>query len=33
LNPKVVQTQHPPVIFGGETDAALLCTADLGDGW
>jgi probable F420-dependent oxidoreductase len=33
LYPKPAQTPHPPVIFGGETDAALRRVADLGQGW
>ncbi len=31
--PKPLQTPHPPIVFGGETDAALRRTADLGQGW
>lgn len=31
--PKPVQQPHPPLIFGGETDAALRRAARLGDGW
>ena len=32
-NPKPVQKPHPPLIFGGESDAALQRVASLGDGW
>jgi alkanesulfonate monooxygenase SsuD/methylene tetrahydromethanopterin reductase-like flavin-dependent oxidoreductase (luciferase family) len=32
-NPKPVQKPHPPVHFGGESDAALQRVADLGQGW
>ena len=31
--PKPIQKPHPPIIFGGETDAALRRVADLGQGW
>jgi probable F420-dependent oxidoreductase len=31
--PKPVQTPHPPIHFGGETNAAMRRTADLGQGW
>lgn len=31
--PKPLQDPHPPLIFGGETDAALRRAADLGQGW
>ncbi len=31
--PKPVQTPHPPIHFGGESDAALARVADLGQGW
>jgi probable F420-dependent oxidoreductase len=31
--PKPVQQPHPPIIFGGESDAALRRVADLGQGW
>lgn len=31
--PKPIQTPHPPIIFGGESDAALRRVADLGQGW
>jgi probable F420-dependent oxidoreductase len=31
--PKPVQQPHPPVHFGGESDAALKRAADLGQGW
>ena len=33
FNPKPVQKPHPPIIFGGETRAALKRTAALRDGW
>ncbi len=33
FNPKPVQKPHPPLIFGGETRAALKRAAELGDGW
>jgi probable F420-dependent oxidoreductase len=33
FNPKPVQKPHPPIIFGGETAAALKRTVELGDGW
>lgn len=33
MNPKPVQNPHPPVYFGGESDAALRRTAELGQGW
>jgi probable F420-dependent oxidoreductase len=32
-NPKPVQKPHPPVHFGGESDAALQRVADVGQGW
>jgi probable F420-dependent oxidoreductase len=32
-NPLPVQKPHPPIIFGGESVAALKRIADLGDGW
>ena len=32
-NPKPVQKPHPPIIFGGESDAALRRVAELGQGW
>src|SRR5215510_10890376 len=32
-NPLPVQKPHPPIIFGGESPAALKRVADLGDGW
>ena len=32
-NPKPVQKPHPPVLFGGESDAALRRVATLGQGW
>ncbi len=32
-NPLPVQKPHPPIIFGGESTAALRRIADLGDGW
>ncbi len=31
--PLPVQKPHPPIIFGGESPAALKRVADLGDGW
>lgn len=31
--PKPLQTPHPPIIFGGESDAALKRVADVGQGW
>jgi probable F420-dependent oxidoreductase len=31
--PKPIQQPHPPIHFGGETDAALRRVADLGQGW
>ncbi len=31
--PKPVQKPHPPVFFGGESDAALRRAAEVGDGW
>jgi probable F420-dependent oxidoreductase len=33
LYPKPVQSPHPPIHFGGESDAALRRVADLGQGW
>ena len=33
FNPKPVQRPHPPIIFGGESDAAMRRVARLGDGW
>ncbi len=33
MTPKPVQQPHPPLIFGGETDAGLRRAAILGDGW
>ncbi len=33
FNPKPVQTPHPPIFFGGESDAALGRVARQGDGW
>jgi probable F420-dependent oxidoreductase len=33
MSPKPVQTPHPPVLFGGETNAALRRAAELGQGW
>ncbi len=32
-NPKPVQKPHPPLIFGGESDAALRRVAEQGQGW
>src|SRR5437660_4326469 len=31
--PKPIQQPHPPIIFGGESDAALRRVADIGQGW
>lgn len=31
--PKPVQAPNPPILFGGNGDAALQRVADLGDGW
>lgn len=33
FNPKPIQKPHPPIYFGGESDAALRRVARLGDGW
>ena len=33
FEPKPVQKPHPPIVFGGETHAALKRAAALGDGW
>ena len=33
FQPKPVQQPHPPIIFGGESDAALRRVADIGQGW
>lgn len=33
LYPKPVQKPHPPIYFGGESDAALKRVADLAQGW
>src|SRR5215468_5482616 len=33
MAPKPVQRPHPPIIFGGESAAALRRVADLGQGW
>ena len=32
-NPKPVQKPHPPILFGGESDAALRRVASIGQGW
>jgi probable F420-dependent oxidoreductase len=32
-NPKPIQKPHPPIYFGGESDAALRRVAALGQGW
>lgn len=33
FNPKPIQKPHPPIYFGGESDAALRRVARRGDGW
>jgi probable F420-dependent oxidoreductase len=33
FEPKPAQKPHPPIVFGGETEAALRRAAALGDGW
>ncbi len=33
FNPKPVQKPHPPIFFGGESNAALNRVARLGNGW
>lgn len=33
FEPKPVQRPHPPILVGGESDAALRRAAELGDGW
>jgi len=33
MAPKPVQKPHPPIVFGGESDAALRRVATLGQGW
>jgi probable F420-dependent oxidoreductase len=33
FEPKPVQKPHPPIVFGGESAAALQRAAALGDGW
>ncbi len=33
FEPKPLQQPHPPIVFGGESEAALKRAADLGDGW
>ena len=33
MNPKPVQKPHPPVFFGGESEAALRRVASHGQGW
>lgn len=33
FEPKPVQRPHPPILIGGESDAALRRAAELGDGW
>lgn len=33
LFPKPVQRPHPPIVFGGDSDAALRRVAEIGDGW
>ncbi|MFP8875775.1 MAG: LLM class F420-dependent oxidoreductase [Myxococcota bacterium] len=32
-NPKPIQNPHPPIHFGGESDAALRRAAEIGQGW
>jgi probable F420-dependent oxidoreductase len=32
-NPKPVQKPHPPIYFGGESEAALRRVAEVGQGW
>jgi len=32
-NPKPIQKPHPPMFFGGESEAALKRVADIGQGW
>ena len=32
-NPKPMQQPHPPIIFGGESEAAMRRVASHGDGW
>lgn len=33
FEPKPVQKPHPPILVGGESDAALRRAAEIGDGW
>lgn len=33
FEPKPIQKPHPPILFGGESEAALRRAAQLGDGW
>ncbi|MGH2670769.1 MAG: LLM class F420-dependent oxidoreductase, partial [bacterium] len=33
FEPKPIQRPHPPILFGGESDAALRRVADVGQGW
>lgn len=33
MNPKPVQKPHPPILFGGESDAAVRRVVTQGDGW
>lgn len=33
LWPKPVQKPHPPIFFGGRSEAILKATAEMGDGW
>jgi alkanesulfonate monooxygenase SsuD/methylene tetrahydromethanopterin reductase-like flavin-dependent oxidoreductase (luciferase family) len=33
FEPKSVQRPHPPILIGGESDAALKRAAEIGDGW
>ncbi len=33
FNPKPIQSPHPPIYFGGESDGALRRVAERGQGW
>ncbi|MEM1602121.1 MAG: LLM class flavin-dependent oxidoreductase [Candidatus Bathyarchaeia archaeon] len=33
LWPKPIQKPHPPIFFGGKSEAILRATAEMGDGW